>query len=64
MMAHDLCGGSLRPWRVERSFGLPNAVHTAAIRAEYKSGVWTVKMPKRAEPKAKQAQDYVTNKGN
>ncbi len=37
-----------------RSFGLPNTVDTEAIKAEYKNGVLTVIMPKRAESKPKQ----------
>lgn len=47
--------------RVERSYGsfsrsftLPNTINTEAIRAEYKNGVLTVQMPKRAESKPKQ----------
>jgi HSP20 family protein len=37
-----------------RSFSLPNTVDTDAIHAEYKNGVLTVQMPKRAEAKPKQ----------
>ena len=37
-----------------RSFSLPNTVDTEAIKAEYKNGVLTVFMPKRAESKPKQ----------
>jgi HSP20 family protein len=37
-----------------RSFGLPNTVNTEAISAEYKNGVLTVQLPKRAESKPKQ----------
>ena len=37
-----------------RSFSLPNTINTEAIRAEYKNGVLTVQMPKRAESKPKQ----------
>jgi HSP20 family protein len=37
-----------------RSFSLPNSVDTEAIKAEYKNGVLTVVMPKRAESKPKQ----------
>ncbi len=47
--------------RVERSYGsfsrslsLTNTINTEAIRAEYKNGVLTVQMPKRAESKPKQ----------
>ncbi len=37
-----------------RSFSLPNTINTEAINAEYKNGVLTVQMPKRAESKPKQ----------
>lgn len=37
-----------------RTFGLPNTVNTEAVSAEYKSGVLTVQLPKRAESKPKQ----------
>jgi len=37
-----------------RSFSLPNTVDTDAIHAQYKNGVLTVQMPKRAEAKPKQ----------
>jgi len=37
-----------------RSFSLPNTINTEAISAEYKNGVLTVQMPKRAESKPKQ----------
>jgi HSP20 family protein len=37
-----------------RSFSLPNTINTEAIHAEYKNGVLTVQMPKRAESKPKQ----------
>lgn len=37
-----------------RSFSLPNTVNGEAIKAEYKNGVLTVSMPKRAEAKPKQ----------
>lgn len=43
-----------------RSFGLPNAVNTEAINAEYKNGVLTVQLPKRAESKPKQVKVNVT----
>jgi HSP20 family protein len=43
-----------------RSFGLPNTVNTEAIQAEYKNGVLTVTMPKRAESKPKQVKVNVT----
>ena len=44
-----------------RSFGLPNTVNTEAIKAEYKNGVLTVELPKRAESKPKQVKVNVTN---
>jgi HSP20 family protein len=47
-----------------RSFGLPNTVDTEAIKAEYKNGVLTVELPKRAESKQKQVKVNVTNGHN
>jgi len=47
-----------------RSFGLPNTVNTEAIKAEYKNGVLTVELPKRAESKPKQVKIGVTNGKN
>jgi HSP20 family protein len=47
-----------------RSFSLPNTVNTEAIKAEYKNGVLTVEMPKRAESKPKQVKVNVTNGDN
>lgn len=44
-----------------RSFSLPNTVNTDAIKAEYKQGVLTVELPKRAESKPKQVKVNVTN---
>lgn len=46
-----------------RSFGLPNTVTTENIKAEYKNGVLTVEMAKRAESKPKQIKVNV-NSGN
>jgi HSP20 family protein len=43
-----------------RSFSLPNTVSTDAVRAEYKNGVLTVSLPKRAEAKPKQVKVNVT----
>ena len=37
-----------------RSFSLPATVNAEAIKAEYKNGVLTVAVPKRAEAKPKQ----------
>src|ERR1700680_595487 len=54
--------------RVERAYGsfsrsltLPNTVNPEAIKAEYKNGVLTVEMPKRAESKPKQVKVAVSN---
>ena len=47
-----------------RGFSLPNTVNTEAIQAEYKEGVLTVTLPKRAESKPKQVKVNVTNGKN
>jgi HSP20 family protein len=47
-----------------RSFSLPNTVSAETIKAEYKNGVLTVEMPKRAESKPKQVKVNVTNGKN
>ena len=47
-----------------RSFSLPNTVSPETIKAEYKNGVLTVEMPKRAESKPKQVKVNVSNNGN
>jgi len=47
-----------------RSFSLPNTVNTEAIKAEYKHGVLTVELPKRAESKPKQVKVNVANGNN
>jgi HSP20 family protein len=44
-----------------RSFRLPNTVNNEAIMADYKNGVLTVTLPKRAESKPKQVKVNVTN---
>lgn len=44
-----------------RSFSLPNSLNNEAIAAEYKNGVLTVTLPKRAESKPKQVKVNVTN---
>ncbi|MDR3720038.1 MAG: Hsp20/alpha crystallin family protein [Candidatus Acidiferrales bacterium] len=44
-----------------RSFSLPNTVNSEAIKADYKNGVLTVELPKRAESKPKQVKVNVTN---
>lgn len=47
-----------------RSFSLPNTVNTDAIKAEYKNGVLTIELPKRAESKPKKVKVNVTNAQN
>ncbi|MGH9724938.1 MAG: Hsp20/alpha crystallin family protein, partial [Candidatus Acidiferrales bacterium] len=47
-----------------RSFNLPSSVNTEAIKAEYKNGVLTVALPKRAESKPKQVKINVTGNHN
>ena len=47
-----------------RSFGLPNSVNTEAIKAEYKNGVLTVELPRRAESNPMQVKVNVTTNGN
>jgi HSP20 family protein len=47
-----------------RSFSLPNTVNTESIHAEYKNGVLTVQLPKRAESKPRQVKVNVTTNGN
>jgi HSP20 family protein len=47
-----------------RSFGLPTTVNTEGIHAEYKNGVLTVQLPKRAESKPRQVKVNVTTNGN
>lgn len=44
-----------------RSFALPNTLNTEAIKAEYKNGVLTVDLPRRAESKPKQVKVNVTS---
>lgn len=44
-----------------RSFSLPNTINTEAIKADYKNGVLTVQLPKRAESKPKQVKVNVTS---
>ena len=46
-----------------RSFSLPNTVNTEAIKAEYKNGVLTVRMPKREEARPKQVKVAVSGNG-
>jgi HSP20 family protein len=61
-------GGYLRSERVygsfSRSFSLPNTVNTEAIKADYKNGVLTLELPKRAELKPKQVKVNITNSNN
>lgn len=47
-----------------RSFSLPTTVDTESIQAEYKNGVLTVQLPKRAESKPRQVKVNVTTNGN
>ena len=47
-----------------RSFSLPNTLNADAIRAEYKSGVLTVTLPKREETKPRQVKVNVTSPSN
>lgn len=44
-----------------RSFSLPSTINTEAIQADYKNGVLTVQLPKRAESKPKQVKINVTS---
>jgi HSP20 family protein len=46
-----------------RSFSLPNTVNTEAIRAEYRNGVLSVRMPKREESKPKQIKVSLSENG-
>ena len=46
-----------------RSFSLPNTVNTDAIKAEYRNGVLTVRMPKREESKPKQIKVSISSNG-
>jgi HSP20 family protein len=44
-----------------RSFSLPSTVDNGSIKAEYKNGVLTVELPKRAESKPRQVKINVNN---
>lgn len=46
-----------------RNFSLPNTVNTEGIRAEYRNGVLSVRMPKREETKPKQIKIGVSENG-
>src|SRR5690242_6358675 len=46
-----------------RSFSLPNTVNTETIKAEYRNGVLSVRMPKREESKPKQIRISVSENG-
>ena len=46
-----------------RSFALANTVNTEAIKAEYRNGVLTVRVPKREEAQPKQIKVSVTGNG-
>jgi len=43
-----------------RSFSLPSTVDNGSIKADYKNGVLTVELPKRAESKPRQVKINVT----
>jgi len=47
-----------------RTFSLPNTISSENIKAEYKNGVLTIEMPKRAGSKPKQVKISVTNGHN
>jgi HSP20 family protein len=47
-----------------RSFSLPTTVNTEGIKAQYKNGVLTVELPKRAEAKPRQVKVDVATNGN
>src|SRR5579862_1003785 len=47
-----------------RSFGLPNTVNNEGIKADYKNGVLTIELPKRAESKPRQVKVNVTTSNN
>jgi HSP20 family protein len=47
-----------------RSFSLPSTINSESIKAEYKNGVLTIELPKRAESKPKQVKINVTNGHN
>ena len=44
-----------------RSFSLPSTVDSSSIKADYKNGVLTVELPKRAESKTRQVKINVKN---
>lgn len=46
-----------------RSFSLPNTVNTEGIKAEYKNGVLSVRLPKREEARPKQVKVTVAGNG-
>lgn len=46
-----------------RSFSLPNTVSTETIKADYRNGVLTVRLPKREESKPKQIKVSVSSNG-
>jgi HSP20 family protein len=46
-----------------RSFSLPNTVNAEAIRADYKNGVLTVRLPKREEAKPRQVKVQISTNG-
>jgi HSP20 family protein len=44
-----------------RSFSLPSTVDSGSVKADYKNGLLTVELPKRAESKPRQVKINVTN---
>lgn len=46
-----------------RSFSLPNTIHTEKIKADYRDGVLFIRMPKREESKPKQIRIGVGSNG-
>jgi HSP20 family protein len=46
-----------------RSFSLPNSINTEAIKADYRDGVLSIRMPKREESRPKQIRIGVGSNG-
>jgi HSP20 family protein len=47
-----------------RSFSLPNTINTEAIKADYRNGVLSIRMPKREESRPKQIRIGVGSNGD
>jgi HSP20 family protein len=47
-----------------RSFSLPSTINSEAIKADYKNGVLTIELPKRAESKPKQVKINISANNN